>query len=862
MTEKAKRHSSINTLPELHYRAVFESVPGLYLILLPDAPKFTVVAVSDAYANATMTKREDIIGKGIFETFPDNPNDAGATGVRNLSTSLTSVVKNKKPHKMPIQKYDIRRPNGEFEVRYWDPLNAPVCENGELIYIIHSVVDVTRLVVAEANEKRAENQVLRLEEQADKKDIENDTLSRAHSIIQKSEKELINVLESMGDAFILLDEDFTILRLNKMQEKLSKIHKKDKIGKNFWKVFPDKAHPNSPYWINYRQAVRTKTPVHFVDYYEPLDLWSEVDAYPTDTGGLSIFSRSISDRMKAEEKARHSQENLAYLAEASKALSFSLNLEDIYSAITKLAVPYISDWSTVHILNDQGILDLVAISNVNPKKINAVKQYRDLNSIDMKVLPHLSRIVKNMKPELIPVVTDESLVKIYESKKELKAIRNLGMSSAMYVPLTFRGKTMGVITFAMSDPQKHLTKNDLQIAQELANRAANSIENAKLYQEVKTSRDELEKQKRLYEAVTENTPDLVYVFDLEYRFTFANDALLKMWGKKTLDEATGKGLRELGYEEWHAAMHEREIDEIKKTKKSIRGTISFPHVTLGERIYDYLLSPVFDNKRNVVAVAGITRDITDIKKAEEELRELLAVTEQRNALLKINKTKDEFIGMASHQLRTPATAVKQYLALVLGGLGGEVSSDHRKYLQIAYDSNEHQLDVINDLLKTAQLDSTEYKLDLKKHDIRNILSTCITNMNTVFNMRGQEIRYNVSGKPIRIKVDESEMRLVFANLLDNASKYSHPGSVIDVAIKKEDGYVNISFTDHGVGINKDDQNRIFEKFTRISNELSDTVSGTGLGLFWVKHIVEKHGGQIKVRSKQGKGSRFIVRLPE
>ncbi|MBZ4044516.1 PAS domain S-box protein [Flavobacterium hibisci] len=132
--------------------------------------------------------------------------------------------------------------------------------------------------------------------------------------------------------------------------------------------------------------------------------------------------------------------------------------------------------------------------------------------------------------------------------------------------------------------------------------------------------DKAEKQKRLYDSITNNTPDLVYVFDLNYNFTYANKALLKMWGKSA-ENAIGFGLRENGYEEWHAQMHEREIDEIVANKKTIRGTVSFPHAELGSRVYDYILTPVINENGTVEAVSGTTRDITDIKKAEEKLQQ-------------------------------------------------------------------------------------------------------------------------------------------------------------------------------------------------------------------------------------------------
>jgi PAS domain S-box-containing protein len=120
--------------------------------------------------------------------------------------------------------------------------------------------------------------------------------------------------------------------------------------------------------------------------------------------------------------------------------------------------------------------------------------------------------------------------------------------------------------------------------------------------------DELEAQSRLYDGITGGTPDLVYVFDLNYKFVYANLALLKMWGR-SWEESKGLGLLALGYEPWHAEMHEREIDEVVATKKNIHGEVSFPHATLGKRIYDYIFAPILSENGEVELIAGTTRDI-------------------------------------------------------------------------------------------------------------------------------------------------------------------------------------------------------------------------------------------------------------
>ena len=145
-------------------------------------------------------------------------------------------------------------------------------------------------------------------------------------------------------------------------------------------------------------------------------------------------------------------------------------------------------------------------------------------------------------------------------------------------------------------------------------------ERKRMEQNLRRERDRAEQQKRLYEAMTTATPDLIYVFDTEYKFTYANKALLDMWGK-TWETAVGKSLRENGYEEWHAQMHERELAHIVTTHESVRGEVSFPHATLGRRIYDYILTPVFDDAHRVIAVSGTTRDITDIRRAEAAMAE-------------------------------------------------------------------------------------------------------------------------------------------------------------------------------------------------------------------------------------------------
>ncbi len=146
-SQRASSGLQYGDMADIDFRLLFESAPGLFLVLLPD---FRIVAVSDAYVAATMTRREEIVGRGIFEVFPDNPDDPDATGVRNLSASLNRVLQEKRADVMAVQKYDVERPESEgggFEERYWSPANSPVFgPDGGVIYIIHRVEDVTEFV--------------------------------------------------------------------------------------------------------------------------------------------------------------------------------------------------------------------------------------------------------------------------------------------------------------------------------------------------------------------------------------------------------------------------------------------------------------------------------------------------------------------------------------------------------------------------------------------------------------------------------------------------------------------------------------------------------------------------------------------
>jgi two-component system sensor histidine kinase/response regulator len=232
-------------------------------------------------------------------------------------------------------------------------------------------------------------------------------------------------------------------------------------------------------------------------------------------------------------------------------------------------------------------------------------------------------------------------------------------------------------------------------------------------------------------------------------------------------------------------------------------------------------------------------------------------------LMEINRSKDEFIALASHQLRTPATAVKQYIGMILEGYAGEVTPEQQRFLQSAYDSNERQIQVVNDILRVAKLDLKKIVLKKQDTDIVKLVESIMRDLTSHFENREQNVNFDTSKKVICTPVDSEYIRMAIGNIIDNASKYTPEGKKVCVSIEDNGNEnVQIIIKDEGVGISEEGMEKLFKKFSRIENPLSVKVGGTGLGLYWAKEIIELHGGTIKVTSTIDVGTTFTIFLPK
>jgi two-component system sensor histidine kinase/response regulator len=230
-------------------------------------------------------------------------------------------------------------------------------------------------------------------------------------------------------------------------------------------------------------------------------------------------------------------------------------------------------------------------------------------------------------------------------------------------------------------------------------------------------------------------------------------------------------------------------------------------------------------------------------------------------LIALSKAKDEFISLASHQLRTPATGVKQYIGMALDGYAGVLTEPQQKMLQKAYESNERQLQIVSDLLNVARVDAGRVTLRPTEVDLVALVDDVLKEQQGKFEARQQTVAFTHQKPRMTTQVDKDTFRMVLENLIDNASKYTEADKHLAVKLYYGFETIVIDVVDQGVGISSEGVDRLFQKFVRLDNPLSTIVGGSGLGLYWVKQIIDLHEGAIKVMSKPGKGSTFRVRIP-
>ena len=345
-----------------------------------------------------------------------------------------------------------------------------------------------------------------------------------------------------------------------------------------------------------------------------------------------------------------------------------------------------------------------------------------------------------------------------------------------------------------------------------------------------------------FNFVTKATNDAIYDWDVVTNHIWFGEGIQKLFGFKK--EEVEESLKW-----WSGRLHpddrKRVDDELERI---LKGNGTFFQLEYRFQKSDGLFSEVIDK-------AYLVRDTSG--RAVRYIGVMQDVTKEKE----IDRMKSEFISLASHQLRTPLSAMKWFSEMLLAGDAGKLSAEQKEFIQNIYDSNERMVALVNALLNITRIESGRLIVEPVPTDLRGLLEEVLTEIQPKIDERKMKVFLKIDKDLPKINIDPKLISEVFANLLTNAIKYTDMEGKISVSIGKNGNSIVCEVSDNGMGVPVSQKSRIFSKFFRADNALKVEGEGTGLGLYLVKTIVESSGGKIRFESEEGKGSSFFFSLP-
>ncbi len=263
-------------------------------------------------------------------------------------------------------------------------------------------------------------------------------------------------------------------------------------------------------------------------------------------------------------------------------------------------------------------------------------------------------------------------------------------------------------------------------------------------------------------------------------------------------------------------------------------------------------------------IAPIKKIAADLEHAEQidtypELRPFVnKIQKQHEDILKSADMRQEFTANVSHELKTPLTSISGYSELIASGMAGE--KDITRFAREIHRNANRLLALIDDIIRLSELDVLNQAPDLTDVDLYQVARSCAQMLE--INAKKHGVTLDVNGSHIHSQLNRDMMEELVLNLCDNAIRYNNPGGSVTVSVNEEDGHQVLSVSDTGIGIPKEHQERIFERFYRVDKSRSKSSGGTGLGLAIVKHIVSVHGARLEVKSAPKKGTKISVIFPQ
>ena len=226
-----------------------------------------------------------------------------------------------------------------------------------------------------------------------------------------------------------------------------------------------------------------------------------------------------------------------------------------------------------------------------------------------------------------------------------------------------------------------------------------------------------------------------------------------------------------------------------------------------------------------------------------------------------SRLKSEFVGIASHQLRTPLSNIKFSIEYLTSGRIGRLETNQEEQLRIIAQSNDRMLKLVSKLLDLSRIEEGRLAVERQQISLSEITDSLLEELNPLIEDKKIKISKNIPPNLPKVVGDQYRLRMVIQNLIDNAIKYNHTGGSLTINIKDSDSFVVWEIEDTGIGIPKTDQKKVFQRFYRAQKTTLNNSYGTGLGLYIVKAIIEELGGDISFKSEEDKGTKFSFKLP-
>jgi signal transduction histidine kinase len=278
-------------------------------------------------------------------------------------------------------------------------------------------------------------------------------------------------------------------------------------------------------------------------------------------------------------------------------------------------------------------------------------------------------------------------------------------------------------------------------------------------------------------------------------------------------------------------------------------------------VWDISVHPLRDARGRVAHVVQTVRDATGHAAADDlsaEGEDVSSLHLRIDRMMALDKLKSDFMNLTTHELRSPLAIVYGYLSMMESGMLGELSAELREAVGSSIKSVELMMQLVTELVEMARLDETRLDPTREPVDLAGVVAEVAVRVESSDH---HHLRMDLGASPVPVLGDRGQLLRVFANLVDNAIKYSPDGGEIGIRMRRLGRQVAVDISDQGVGIAPSDMDRLFTRFGRIVTTATEGIGGTGLGLYLCRELVRRLGGDVTATSKEGQGSVFTVRLP-